>query len=138
MCGEFCGRKWGLRALPPEHRPGRDAENSCKGQELAHDDFPFSLAQYLVVVALKDQMELPAVLNFLLTRETGVMARYYRVEVAYNLFGEYSVVREWGARGRRGQHLLVWFSNLREACVAAEQWRRRAMRRRYDMEGSSG
>lgn len=76
-------------------------------------------------------------LTFLLTRPTKHVPRYYRVEVAYNLFGEYSVVREWGKAGQRGQHLLVWFSNLREACFAAEQWRKRAMRRGYDMEGLS-
>ncbi|MEF3047979.1 WGR domain-containing protein [Pseudotabrizicola sp. L79] len=76
-------------------------------------------------------------LNFLLIRNARPGPRFYRVEVAYNLFGEYSVVREWGARGRNGQQLLVWFSNLREACQAAEGWRRRAMRRGYDMEGSS-
>lgn len=62
-------------------------------------------------------------------------ARYYRVDVTYNLFGEYSVMREWGASGRPGQHLLVWFSNLREACIAAEHWRKHASRRGYSMEG---
>lgn len=77
-------------------------------------------------------------LQFLLTRQTAPGPRFYRVEVAYNLFGEYSVVREWGRAGRRGQHLLVWFSNLREACVAAERWRKRAIRRGYDMEGKTG
>lgn len=80
-------------------------------------------------------------LTFLLTRSgvsrnTRPRARYYRVEVAYNLFGEYSVVREWGPKGRRGQHLLVWFSNLREACLAAERWRKRALRRGYVIEGT--
>ncbi len=75
-------------------------------------------------------------LTFLLVRNAGPGPRYYRVEIAGNLFGEYSVVREWGPKGRRGQQLLVWFSNLREACVAAERWRNRAQRRGYDMEGS--
>lgn len=75
-------------------------------------------------------------LNFLLTREARPGPRFYRVEVAYNLFGEYSVVREWGPKGRRGQHLLVWFSNLRDACIAAETWRKKAIRRGYDMEGN--
>lgn len=74
-------------------------------------------------------------LTFLLTGESRKTARFYRVDVAYNLFGEYSVMREWGAKGRRGGHLLVWFSNLREACVAAETWRKRAMRRGYRTEG---
>ncbi|MCU0814953.1 MAG: WGR domain-containing protein [Cypionkella sp.] len=74
-------------------------------------------------------------LTFLLTRRTPPGERFYRVEVADNLFGEYSVVREWGQRGKRGQQMLVWFSNLREACIAAENWRRRAVGRGYDMEG---
>lgn len=74
-------------------------------------------------------------LTFLLTRTAEPGTRFYRVEVAYNLFGEYSVVREWGKKGRNGQHLLVWFSNLRDACTAAERWRKRAMRRGYVTEG---
>lgn len=70
-------------------------------------------------------------LNFLMQREAGGLARYYRVEVSYNLFGEYSVLREWGARGRGGAQLLVWFSNLRDACTAAERWHRRAQYRGF-------
>ncbi len=77
----------------------------------------------------------PLVLSFLLTRQSQPRARFYRVEVAYNLFGEYSVTREWGPAGRQGHHLLVWFSNLRDACLAAERWRKRAMRRGYHQEG---
>jgi len=76
-------------------------------------------------------------LTFLLTRAAPSRPRFYRVEVAYNLFGEYSVVREWGPQGRRGQHLLVWFSNLRDACIAAERWRKRAIRRGYITEGKA-
>jgi predicted DNA-binding WGR domain protein len=71
------------------------------------------------------------VLSYLMLRDTRPRARFYRVEVSYNLFGEYSVLREWGQRGKRGQALLVWFSNLREACVAAERWHKRARRRGY-------
>ena len=56
---------------------------------------------------------------------------FYRVELAYNLFGEYSVLREWGPAGCRGHHLIVWFSNLRDACIATERWRKRAARRGY-------
>lgn len=77
-------------------------------------------------------------LTFVMTRTAQSRARFYRVEVAYNLFGEYSVVREWGPKGRGGQHLLVWFSNLRDACMAAERWRKRAMRRGYVTEGTNG
>jgi hypothetical protein len=57
--------------------------------------------------------------------------RFFRVEVNDKLCGEYSVVREWGARRRT---VVVWFSNLREACLAAETWERRAGQRGFDME----
>lgn len=71
-------------------------------------------------------------LSFLLTCELANGGpRFYRVAVEDNLFGEYSVLREWGVRGRNGCARLVWFSNLREACLAAEGWRRRAERRGY-------
>jgi len=63
-------------------------------------------------------------------------ARFYRVDVSHNLFGEYSVLRAWGVRGQGGRQLLVWFSNLREACIAAESWQKRAARRGY-METST-
>ncbi|MGV8952901.1 MAG: WGR domain-containing protein [Cypionkella sp.] len=74
-------------------------------------------------------------LTFLLTTNGRPAPRFYRVDVAYNLFGEYSVIREWGEKGRRGTHLLVWFANLREACIAAEHWRKQAIRRGYTAKG---
>ncbi|MFN7223211.1 MAG: WGR domain-containing protein [Paracoccaceae bacterium] len=82
-------------------------------------------------------MELPVLLTFLMIRNSRPRARFYRVEIAYNLFGEYSVVREWGPKGRGGHHLLVWFSNLRDACQAAERWRKRAACRGYIVEGKT-
>jgi len=73
--------------------------------------------------------------GFHMLRTQNGAARYYRVDVAYNLFGEYSVLREWGLRGRpgagAGQRRITWFANLREACVAAERSQRRAARRGY-------
>lgn len=75
-------------------------------------------------------------LNFLLVDRSKSAPRYYRVAIEYNLFGEYSVSRDWGRLGRAGAPLrgglaLEWFSNLREACLAAEKRRRQAMRRGY-------
>lgn len=71
-------------------------------------------------------------LSFLLTSDAiSGRARFYRVAVEDNLFGEYSVSREWGANGQQGRHMLQWFSNLRDACLAAERLRRRAERRGY-------
>lgn len=76
-------------------------------------------------------------LNFLMIRKSAPQTRFYRVEVEYNLFGEYSVLREWGTAGARGRHLLVWFSNLHEACRAADRWCKSAVKRGYDWEGIS-
>ncbi len=75
-------------------------------------------------------------IGFHLLRNRKGDARYYRVDVAYNLFGEYSVLREWGLRGRpgagTGQRRITWFANLRDACLAAERFQKRALRRGYD------
>ena len=56
---------------------------------------------------------------------------FYRVDVGYNLFGEYSVVREWGDNGRNGVHRIAWFSNLRDAAQAADRWHEKACARGY-------
>ncbi|MFC7705747.1 WGR domain-containing protein [Plastorhodobacter daqingensis] len=64
-------------------------------------------------------------------RRDGPPARFYRVEVTDNLFGEYSVLREWGAAGRGGRRAVQWCANLREACVTADGWVRRARRRGF-------
>lgn len=61
---------------------------------------------------------------------------FYRVEVTDNLFGEYSVSREWGKCGRQGKQLLMWFSNIRDACLAADKWRLGAKRRGYESKGA--
>ncbi|OCX66167.1 hypothetical protein BFP70_06845 [Thioclava sp. SK-1] len=63
----------------------------------------------------------------------GAARRFYRVEVTYNLFGEYTVLREWGQSGRSTGMRKVWFGNLRDAVQAADNWNRRAQRRGYDL-----
>ena len=57
--------------------------------------------------------------------------RFYRVEVADTLFGDYSVSREWGRCGRGGRQRMAWFSNLRDAVVAADRWQKQAIGRGY-------
>lgn len=57
--------------------------------------------------------------------------RYYRVEIAYNLFNEISVLREWGVRGGKGRALVNIYGNLRDASVAADRFRDRALKRGY-------
>jgi len=70
-----------------------------------------------------------------LLRQRNGTARYYHVDVVDNLFGEYTVLREWGVShgGRCLSEVqrINWFSNLRDACLAAERWRKRAERRGY-------
>ena len=68
-------------------------------------------------------------LNLIL--HTPNAGRFYRVEISDNLFGEYTVLREWGQHGRGGRQSLRWFSNLRDAVCAAETARRRAQKRGY-------
>lgn len=57
--------------------------------------------------------------------------RYYRVELAMNLFSEVSVLREWGVAGCNGQSAINIFTNLRDASVAADRYRNRALKRGY-------
>lgn len=74
-------------------------------------------------------------LTILLNRDAARACLFYRLELATNLFGDYSVLREWGPKGARGpkggRQLITVFSNLREACLATERWHRRAERRGY-------
>ncbi|MDA5558877.1 WGR domain-containing protein [Shimia sp. MMG029] len=57
--------------------------------------------------------------------------RYYRVEIAMNLFDEVSVLREWGVQGGKGRTVVNMFGNLRDASLAADSFRRKALRRGY-------
>lgn len=57
--------------------------------------------------------------------------RYYRVELAYDLFDNVSVFCEWGIAGGKGSFAQVTFSNLREASQEADRRRRRAQRKGY-------
>ncbi len=57
--------------------------------------------------------------------------RYYRVEIAMNLFEEVSVLREWGVSGGKGRSMVRIFSNLRDASLAADKYRHGAQKRGY-------
>ncbi|MBE1285365.1 MAG: WGR domain-containing protein [Rhodobacteraceae bacterium] len=59
-------------------------------------------------------------------------ARFYRIELAMNLFSEVSVLREWGVAGRGGQSVINIYGNLRDASIAADQHRNRMLKRGYD------
>ncbi|MGR3761529.1 WGR domain-containing protein [Roseobacteraceae bacterium NS-SX3] len=59
-------------------------------------------------------------------------ARFYRIELAMNLFSEVSVLREWGIAGSGGQSVINIYGNLREASAAADKHRNRMLKRGYD------
>jgi predicted DNA-binding WGR domain protein len=47
------------------------------------------------------------------------------------LFDQISVFCEWGVSGGKGRRLKITFANLRDASVAADKLRNRAVRRGY-------
>ncbi|MBY6066538.1 WGR domain-containing protein [Leisingera aquaemixtae] len=57
--------------------------------------------------------------------------RFYRIELAMNLFSEVSVLREWGVAGGNGQSVINIYGNLREASLAADKHRNRMLKRGY-------
>ncbi len=63
--------------------------------------------------------------------ETARSRRYYRVEIAMNLFSEISVLREWGIAGKGGRSVINLYANLRDASLAADRHRTRAEKRGY-------
>lgn len=48
-----------------------------------------------------------------------------------NLFEEVSVLREWGVSGGQGRSMVNLFGNLRDASLAADRFRYRALKRGY-------
>lgn len=46
------------------------------------------------------------------------IARFYRMAVMPNLFGEWSLYREWGRIGQDGQVRLDWFEEEHQAIAA--------------------
>lgn len=58
-------------------------------------------------------------------------SRFYRVEISANLFQEFSVLREWGKIGGKGQQIIRLFPDLRSASLAADTVREAKLRRGY-------
>lgn len=46
------------------------------------------------------------------------IARFYRMAVLPNLFGEWTLVREWGRIGQGGQIRMDWFTDEDQALAA--------------------
>lgn len=49
---------------------------------------------------------------------TNNVARFYRMSVMPNLFGEWTLLREWGRIGQGGQVRMDWFSDEVQAVAA--------------------
>lgn len=59
------------------------------------------------------------------------MARFYRISVTRNLFGEWTLLREWGRIGRGGQVRIAFFVDKEAAEAALEALKRTKERRGY-------
>lgn len=59
------------------------------------------------------------------------MARFYRLDIQRDLFGEWCLVREWGRAGRLGRLRLDSFPGAIEAEAALDRLRRSKVRRGY-------
>lgn len=57
--------------------------------------------------------------------------RFYVIYVAENLFGEWSLVREWGRIGQAGHMRIDWCESLEDARKMFEKKRREKVRRGY-------
>jgi predicted DNA-binding WGR domain protein len=65
------------------------------------------------------------------SRNRRLRPSFYRVEIAHNLFGEYSVIREWGRVGGRSLEKVDLFEGLVEASRWADRVRRKRLRAGY-------
>ncbi len=61
-------------------------------------------------------------------------ARFYRMAVLPNLFGEYTLERHWGRIGQGGQIRMDWYSREAEAEAALVALETAKRRRGYFME----
>lgn len=59
------------------------------------------------------------------------MARYYRLSIAETLFGHWTMIREWGRIGSRGQTREHWCRSHDEAVALLEDHRQARTRRGY-------
>ena len=67
-------------------------------------------------------------------REEGQnIARYYVLSVEPSLFGDTSLVREWGRIGSRGRRLIEMHGTTQLAAEALERWLARKKRRKYSV-----
>ena len=63
------------------------------------------------------------------------MARYYVLAIEPSLFGDATLIREWGRLGRPGQRRVELYENQSYAVEALETWLERKRRRGYPLRG---
>ena len=68
---------------------------------------------------------------------TQNMARYYSMSLQATLFGEWSLVREWGRIGRGGQVKATPYPARSEAEEALEKLRAVKVRKGYQSKGGA-
>lgn len=60
------------------------------------------------------------------------MRRFYRLSIQPGLFGDVSLVREWGRIGAAGQSKTDWFEDEIAAEVASDKIARQKLKRGYE------
>jgi predicted DNA-binding WGR domain protein len=66
------------------------------------------------------------------------MARYYVLSVEPTLFGDTSLVREWGRIGKRGGRRIELYPEQQGARIALNEWLARKLKRGYVLRQKSG
>ncbi|MET0532241.1 MAG: WGR domain-containing protein [Microvirga sp.] len=61
------------------------------------------------------------------------MARYYVLSIESSLFGDASLIREWGRIGRPGRTRIELYETQSRALEALETWLQRKRRRGYEI-----
>lgn len=61
------------------------------------------------------------------------MARCYVLSIEASLFGDGSLIREWGRIGRPGQRRVELYETRSKAVEALETWLQRKRRRGYEL-----
>ena len=59
------------------------------------------------------------------------MARFYGIEVQPTLFGEVSVLRNWGRIGTKGRGMMVTYEDENQAAAALQKLDKQKRRRGY-------
>jgi predicted DNA-binding WGR domain protein len=62
---------------------------------------------------------------------TRNMARYYVLSIEPSLFGDATLIREWGRLGQPGQRRIELYESRSRAVEALETWLQRKRRRGY-------